>query len=278
MKNWTETIERYIAEGRTVSGGKVTSEADQQRKDELAMQKQAFATQQAQLAMLNKNFSPYLSGKVGFDPTQLSSMRSQFLNQNSSTFNQAGNQVRSALGSRGEGTGSAPVGGTYGSGIANLMAAQAGSQSQGLLGINVQNAQQALQNQFNAGNILSGNAATQTGTQGVAGAGASSALNSYVTASANSFGGSLASSAGNALGKQFGPPAVPCWIAEATFGVNDERTHLVRFWVNFFFGQRWYGRPVVKLYAKFGQAVSRKSWAVKMLRPLFNLALHKAKG
>lgn len=260
---------------------KVTSEADQQRKDELAMQKQAFATQQAQLAMLNKNFSPYLSGKTGYDPQLLASMRSQFLNQNTSTFNQAGNQVRAALGSRGEGTGAAPVGGTYGSGISSLMAAQAGNQSQGLLNINVQNAQQALQNQFNAGNILSGNAATQTGTQGVAGAGASSALNSLITASANSFGGSLASSAGSALGKQLGPPSMPgigCWIAESIWGVNDERTHLVRFWLNFNFGQRWYGRPVMKLYLKTGQWVSQQPRIVKALRPLFELALEKAKS
>src|SRR4029077_14259101 len=180
--NWGgEGYDPYIVEM------KVASDADQQRKDELNMQKQAFATQQQQLAMLNKSFSPYLAGKTGFDPQLLASMRSQFLNQNANTFNQAGSAVKSALAARGEGTGGAPVGGTYGSGISNLMAAKAGSQAGGLLNINMQNAQQALQNQFNAGNILSGNAATQTGTQGVAGSAASSALQSYVQASANSF-------------------------------------------------------------------------------------------
>jgi hypothetical protein len=194
-----------IIEGRTVSGGKgATSVADQQRGQELQMQQAAFNTQQQQLAMLNKSFSPFLSGTQGFSPQLLATMRSQFLNSNSQTFNNAGNQVRAALGARGEGTGSAPVGGTYGSGISNLMAAQAGSQSQGLLGINAANAQQALSNQFNAGNILSGNAATLTGTQGVAGAGASSALGSYINASNSGFMGSLENAAGSAFGKGLG--------------------------------------------------------------------------
>lgn len=203
--NWSETIERYLAEGRTVSGGKgVTSKADDQRKQELDMQKQAFATQQQQLAMLNKSFSGYLGGKTGFDPQMLASMRSQFLNSNNSTFNQAGQQVREALGARGSGTGENPVGGDYVRGISNLLGAKAGSQSQGLLGIDVQNAQQAITNQFNAGNILSGNAATLTGTQGVAGAGASSALNSFINASNSGFSGSFQNAFGGALGKSLG--------------------------------------------------------------------------
>lgn len=180
------------------------SAAQQMQQQELNMQTQAFNTQQQQLAMLNKSFSPYLSGTQGFSPQMLASMRSQFLNSNSSTFNQAGSQVKSALLARGEGGGNAPTGGTYAGGISNLLAAQAGSQSQGLLGINVQNAQQALQNQFNAGSLLSGNAATLTGAQGVAGNAASSALNSYVQASANSFGGSFAKSLGSGLGSAIG--------------------------------------------------------------------------
>ncbi len=159
------------------------STADQQRTQELNMQTQAFQTQQAQLQSLQKAFSGYLQGNQGFNPQMLSSMRSQFLNNNNQTFNQAGQQVRSALGARGAGTGSQPVGGDYTRGIASLMGAKAGSQSQGLLGLNVQNAQQALTNQFNAGNLLSGNAATLTGTQGVAGNAASSALGSFIQGS-----------------------------------------------------------------------------------------------
>lgn len=196
-------------EFRTVSGGKgATSTANSQRQQELNMQTQAFNTQQAQLATLNKSFSPYLSGNKGFTPQAMAAMQSQFLNSNNQTYNQAGQMVRSALGARGEGTGANPVGGNYAQGLSNLLGAKAGSQSQGLLGLQVTNQQQALQNQFNAGNLLSGNAATLTGTQGVGGAGASSALSSYITASNSGFLGSFQNSLGSTLGKGLGMGAI----------------------------------------------------------------------
>lgn len=174
--------------------------ADAQRKQELSMQTQAFNTQQSQLKQLQSSLQGYLSGKQGYSPQAMSGMTSQFLNNNNQTFNQAGQQVRSALGARGSGTGQLPAGGDYTRGIAGLMAAKAGNQSSGLLGLNVQNQQQALQNQFNAANVLSGNAATLTGTQGVAGAGASSALNSYESALQASFGGQFMGALGKGLG------------------------------------------------------------------------------
>lgn len=198
---WTAMIERYLAEGRTVSGGKGADTADAQRKQELSMQTQAFNTQQAQLKQLQGSLQGYLSGKQGYSPQAMAGMTSQFLNNNNQTFNQAGQQVRSALGARGSGTGQLPAGGDYTRGIAGLMSAKAGNQASGLLGLNVQNQQQALQNQFNAANVLSGNAATLTGTQGVAGAGASSALGSYIQGSnAPGFFQSL----GTGLGQGFG--------------------------------------------------------------------------
>jgi hypothetical protein len=178
--------------------------ANSQRQQELQMQQSAFDTQKQQLALLTKSFSPYLAGKTGLDPQLLATMRSQFLNSNNNTFNQAGQQVREALGARGEGTGTAPVGGSYATGIAQLMAAKAGSQSQGLLGVDAMNAQQALQNKFNAGNILSGNAAILTGTHDVAGKGASSALNDYIRAANTGFASSFTNAFGGALGAGLG--------------------------------------------------------------------------
>lgn len=180
--------------------------AEKALKDQTAMQKTAFDKQMAQLDQLKSSFQGYLSGKTGFDPNLLASMRSQFLNSNNQTFNQAGQQVREALGARGN-VGQNPVGGDYAAGLSSLLGARAQSQSQGLLGINAQNAQQALNNQFNAGNILSGNAATLTGTQGVAGAAASNALNQYEAAANTGFGASFMNSFGGALGKVGGNAA-----------------------------------------------------------------------
>src|SRR5437016_883742 len=129
--------------------------ANQQRQQELQMQQKAFDAQMGQLAQLKSAFSKYLGGDIGFDPAGLASMRSQFLGENQAAYNQAGQQVRSALGARGAGTGALPVGGDYVRGISGLMGARAGSQAQGLLGIDVQNAQQKLANMFNSGNLLS---------------------------------------------------------------------------------------------------------------------------
>lgn len=198
--SWTKTIDRYLAEGRTVSGGKGKDTANDQRKQELAMQKQAFDAQQKQLADLKTAFSKYTTQNIGFDPSQYAAMQSQAINQNSGAFNSAGNQVRSALLARGSGGGNLPVGGDYVRGMSGLMGAQASDLSGSMNNLRIQNAQQALTNRFNAGNLLSGNAATLTGTQGVAGAGASSALGDYIKAANTGFGASFMNSLGGGLG------------------------------------------------------------------------------
>jgi hypothetical protein len=187
-----------------VAGGKTSGDANRQRKDELNMQKQAFQTQMDMLNQQRQAFNKYQQGNVGFDPMQLALMRSQALSGNAGAFNSAGQQVRSALAARGSGGGQLPVGGDYTRGIAGLMGAKAANESQFMSNINLQNAQQALANKFNAGNLLSGSAASLTGTQGVAGSGASSALGSQVQA-ANSgflhtFGNAFAGALGAGLG------------------------------------------------------------------------------
>src|SRR6266850_5895673 len=151
--------------------------ADRQRRAELSMQTQAFNAQQSQIADLKKAFSPYTTGAgQGFDPSMLAAMNTGALNTNAQQFQSAGQNVRSALLARGSGGGNLPVGGDYVRGISSLMGARGADLSSQLNAIRLQNASQAITNRFNAGNLLSGNAATLTGTQGVAGAGASSAL------------------------------------------------------------------------------------------------------
>lgn len=198
--NWTETVERYLSEGRGVSGGKGGDTANSQRQQELKMQQTAFDAQQKQLADLKSAFSKYTTQNIGFDPSQYAAMQTQAMNQNTGTFGAAGNQVRSALLARGSGGGNLPVGGDYVRGISGLMGAQASDLSGNLNSLRIQNAQQALTNRFNAGSLLSGNAATLTGTQGVAGAGASSALGDYIKAKNSGFLSSFASGLGSGLG------------------------------------------------------------------------------
>lgn len=193
--NWGgDGYDPYLAEG------KGASQANDQRKRELGMQEKAFQAQQKQLDELKSAFSKYTTQNLGFDPAQYAAMQTQALNQNTGTFGQAGNQVRSALLARGSGGGNLPVGGDYVRGISGLMGAQASDLSSNLNSLRIQNAQQALVNRFNAGNLLSGNAATLTGTQGVAGAAASSALGDYIKAKNTGFLSSFTNALGTGLG------------------------------------------------------------------------------
>lgn len=92
-----------------------------------------------------------------------------------------------------------------------------------------------------------------------------------------SLGGAAMGGAGAAggLGKLFG-----CWIAEAIYGVDDLRTHLVRAWLNGSFKQTKFGSVVMKLYMKYGERIAeqvKKSKALKaVLKPVFDMALYCA--
>lgn len=185
-----------------ISESKGQKVADTQRKQEMAMQQQAFNAQQKQLDQLKTAFSPFTTGQgQGFDPATLAAMNTGALNTNAQQFQSAGQNVRSALLARGSGGGNLPVGGDYVRGISGLMGARASDLSSQLNNIRLQNASQSIANRFNAGNLLSGNAATLTGTQGVAGAGASSALQSYIEgANAPGFLSTFAGALGKGLG------------------------------------------------------------------------------
>ena len=71
-----------------------------------------------------------------------------------------------------------------------------------------------------------------------------------------------------------------CWIAEAIYGKEDARTHLVRAYLNGPFARTLFGRVVMWLYGRFGQriaaAVRCHGWLRKLFRPVFDRALQSA--
>jgi hypothetical protein len=82
--NWTKTIERYIAEGRPVSGGKgdnTASATEQSQADFGKTLQSAFATnnaaQQNQLNFLNNKMQSAINSPQGYSPAALASMRAQ---------------------------------------------------------------------------------------------------------------------------------------------------------------------------------------------------------
>ena len=121
---------------------------------------EALAQQKAIRDQIMATTSKYTTGAgQGYDPAQLATMISQFQNQNASNFNSAGSSVMDSLRARGAGGGDLPVGGDFTRGLVDLQSARATSQSQGILGVNLSDQQQALNNKFNALNLQSGQSA-----------------------------------------------------------------------------------------------------------------------
>src|SRR4030095_4885649 len=118
-------IERYLEEGRSVSGGKGSDEAKASQKRNEARQDKAFNFQMQGMTDVKNALQKYLTGNVGFDPQQLAEMTSDFLGLNANDFNQARAGVISALASRGAGGGQIPVGGDYTRGLSGLFGAEA---------------------------------------------------------------------------------------------------------------------------------------------------------
>lgn len=136
----------------------------------------------------------------GYDPAQFSAMISQFLNQNSQNFGQARSQVLSQLNARGVGGGEAPGGGDTARGLEGLSGAEASSQSQGILGANISNLQQAINNRFNALSVQGGQAAQLGQNIGTFNYGASNALGDYIRgANAPGFGTAFGGALGQGL-------------------------------------------------------------------------------
>lgn len=71
-----------------------------------------------------------------------------------------------------------------------------------------------------------------------------------------------------------------CWIAEAIYGVDDDRTHIVRAWLNGPFRETVLGNAVMNVYLAIGRQVAwcvrRSSWMRIALKPLFDKALKAA--
>lgn len=71
-----------------------------------------------------------------------------------------------------------------------------------------------------------------------------------------------------------------CWVAEAVYGVNDPRTHLVRAWLNFEFIKTRLGRIVMAFYITFGQAIAKQvtkhGFLRRLVKPLFDKALARS--
>jgi hypothetical protein len=85
---------------------------------------------------------------------------------------------------------------------------------------------------------------------------------------------------GSLAGAAAKPFAFGCWIAEAIYGVDDMRTHIVRAWLNDVYSHTFIGGVVMWLYRRFGRGaarmVERSAFLRWILKPLFDRALAHA--
>lgn len=106
--NWTAIIERYIVEGRTVSGGKgdtTASSTEKSQGDFTNLLHQTFATnnaeQQSQLAFLSAKLKSAVDNPQGYSPATLASMRAQATDSVAATNQNVERNVNSTFATRG---------------------------------------------------------------------------------------------------------------------------------------------------------------------------------
>jgi hypothetical protein len=165
------------------------------------IQDQELARQNELFDMIKNATSRYTSGDgEGYSPLQMKLLQGQFLNDNADQYQQAGAGVRSALASRGMGTGDGPEGGDYVRGISGLMAGRANNLSGGMANLKLADLQQALTNKFNSLSLQSGNAATLNSPISTMAGMSTNAFNQYMQAKNSGFGANFMRSFGAGLG------------------------------------------------------------------------------
>jgi hypothetical protein len=296
----TNVIGEYILlreEGYEYSGpvalskGDSTAKAAEQQQAAFNTQlmdtfKQQYAKQSQVLDFLKGKLQPMIDSPTGYDSTTLNAMRTTASDNLSTSYTHAGEALQNhqfATGSRDlpSGVNEQQTGA--------LTSAEAADKANAQNTITMNDANLKQTNYWNAMNVLSGNVASQFNPLGYAnsatsGAGAVAGLSQAYTASAGpgiasilgGVAGGVTSAAGQAggFGALFGKG---CWIAAAVFdGWDDPRTGTVRSYLWNTFNKTWYGKPTMSLYMTFGEQLSKIPLVVRVLTPLFELALDRA--
>ena len=161
--NWRETIESYIQEGRTVSGGKGDKTLQQGEQSQFAFNNllkrsfaQQFGAQSDIFNFLNSRLEAQIESPQGFRPETLAALKSGAIQDTATQYQNALKAQQAQQAARG-GTG-------LPSGVAEQISGQLGGQAAGTLaseltGIQQQNEQVRQQNYWSAVQGLQGNAA-----------------------------------------------------------------------------------------------------------------------
>lgn len=211
--NWYLTVERYLTEGRSVSGSKGDALDKQQEQSQVNFNntlQQAFSSQFGK----QSDITNYLTGKLesqinnptGLDDATKASMTSSAINNAATTYQSALKGVQSRMSTEGGPT--ALPNGVQSQIAGELAGQEANTESSGLEAIQQQDAQLKNTNLWNATSALGGNATTINplgyGNAATSGSGAVSNLSSAFTQSNQSpLLGALGGIAGG-IGSAFG--------------------------------------------------------------------------
>lgn len=218
--SWTAVIDGYIAQGRTVSGGKGDSTAEAAEKSQEAFNTQLMSTftqqfnsQQSTLNYLKGVLTPMINNPTGYSPAALAAMRTGATDSTSAAYQNAQKTLQNTEATR---SGDLP------SGVndqlnASLLNSEATDKSTAQNAITLQNANLQQSNYWNAINGLNGVAAENNpdslASTATAGANGVANLSQAVTASSGPTFGALLGGAigatgsalsGGSAGKLFG--------------------------------------------------------------------------
>jgi hypothetical protein len=245
---------------------------------------QQYAKQSAVLDYLKNKLQPMIDKPTGYSDEALTAMRTSATD----TISQAYQNAQKALQNKEFQQGGRELPSGVNAQLDEaLMQAQATDKAgaQNTITANNENLKQS--NLWNAMNVLSGNVASQFNPLGYAnsatsGSNAVANLSQAVTASSQSglmstLGG-IAGAGLGAAGQAGGFGKLFCWVATKAFNTAwcDPRVQAVRNYLQKDFGQTFYGRPLVTLYAKYGRWIAEQPLLVAALRPAFYMALERA--
>lgn len=172
MTTWTERIERYLSEGRTVSGGKgdsaIKNQENQQAGFNTQLQNvftQQFGAQSGILNFLQGKLTNQINNPTGFSPAQMAALNTNNTENSAKSFANAQAATQNAEAARGGSALPSGVSAQLAAGNANAAAA---SNAQGANAIQLANASQQQNNYWNAVQGLSG-VANQENPTGFAG-------------------------------------------------------------------------------------------------------------
>lgn len=246
--------------------------------------KTQFAESDAILKSLTSQFDPILKAGInqeGFSAPEKAALNTQATEGVATNYENAARAVNGQLAATGGGNEFLP------SGAADALkysVADASAKQQSAEQNQITEADYATgrQNFLSAASVLGGSTGVFNPTSGAANAatsgGSAAAQTANEISQANNSWMAPVLGAAGALG---GAAITHCWIAEAIYGTDDMRTHTVRAYLNGAFKTTFYGKIVMHMYGKYGQAIAaraRKSLTLRLaFRPLFELALWRAR-